>query len=122
MLLIDSTEITLTGHLTHPTPTFFQNDGSRDVEETTASQFLLFRELAEGVGEEMLAKGVQKLLATAGSEGGDHAAKTGAREGTIRRVLLVRDRKSGESWRFGFVEFAGVEVGSLKSLPQALSW
>ncbi|RPB26533.1 hypothetical protein L211DRAFT_681961 [Terfezia boudieri ATCC MYA-4762] len=111
-------EVTLTGHLTHPTPTSFQNDGSRDVEETTVSQFLLFRELAEGVGEEMLAKGVQKLLAPSpnsaehaqgGPKNGATAVEDGAREGSVKRVLLIRDRRTDESWRFGFVEFAGVE-------------
>lgn len=91
------------------------------MEETTVSQFLLLRELSEGVGEEMLAKGVQKLLAfnpdstehaqvDAKSKQGASAVEGGAREGSIKRVLLVRDRRTGESWRFGFVEFAGVEV------------
>lgn len=34
----------------------------------------------------------------------------GAREGSIRRVLLVRDRRSNESWGYGFAEFATVQV------------
>lgn len=34
----------------------------------------------------------------------------GAREGSIRRVLLVRDRRTNESWRYGFAEFATVQV------------
>ena len=83
------------------------------------SQFLLFRELAEGVGEEMLAKGVQKLLAPSpnsaehtqgGPKNGATVVEDGAREGSVKRVLLIRDRRTDESWRFGFVEFAGVEV------------
>lgn len=69
----------------------------------------------------MLAKAVQKLLASS-PELTDQlhgelkpkiaatAMEGGAREGSVKRVLLVRDRKTGESWRFGFVEFAGVEV------------
>jgi hypothetical protein len=36
-------------------------------------------------------------------------ANLGAKEGTLRRVLLVRDRRTNESWRFGFAEFATVE-------------
>lgn len=69
----------------------------------------------------MLAKAVQKLLASS-TEGTDQShgdlkpkitattVEGGAREGSVKRVLLVRDRRTGESWRFGFVEFAGVEV------------
>lgn len=33
----------------------------------------------------------------------------GAKEGTLRRILLVRDRKTNDSWKFGFAEFASVE-------------
>lgn len=33
----------------------------------------------------------------------------GARDGSIRRVLLVRDRRSNESWRYGFAEFATIQ-------------
>lgn len=36
-------------------------------------------------------------------------ANLGAKDGTLRRVLLVRDRRTDESWRFGFAEFATVE-------------
>lgn len=36
-------------------------------------------------------------------------ANLGAKEGTLRRVLLVKDRRSNESWRFGFAEFGTVE-------------
>lgn len=77
------------------------------------------RELAEGVGEELLAKGVQKLLVPdlteqpqgdANPRSGPAAVEVGARQGSVKRVLLVRDRRTGESWRFGFVEFATVEV------------
>lgn len=88
----------------------------------TASQFLLLRGLEPGVNEELLAKGVSKLCKTKAStppvDGlatkkakissttGD--ASLGAREGSLRRVLLVRDRKSGDSWRYGFAEFNSV--------------
>ncbi len=36
-------------------------------------------------------------------------ANLGAKQGTLRRVLLVKDRRTNESWRFGFAEFATVE-------------
>ena len=69
-----------------------------------------------------MAKGVQKLLAPSpnlaehtqsGPKNGASAVEDGAREGSVKRVLLIRDRRTGESWRFGFVEFAGVEVATL---------
>ena len=62
------------------------------------SQFLLFRNLEAGVNEELLAKGVLKLATP--------ASPAGAAESSIKRVLLVRDRRSNESWRFGFAEFS----------------
>ena len=86
----------------------------------------MFRGLESSVTEELLAKGVAKLYKPA-SGGNDNSANSqkkgakvasttgdanlGAREGSIRRVLLVRDRKSNESWRYGFAEFASVMVG-----------
>lgn len=104
-----------------------QNTGDNDTStDGTPSQFLLFRGLEPSVSEELLAKGVAKLYKpTSSTEGqgpppslkkgakvssttGD--ANLGAREGSIRRVLLVRDRRSNESWGYGFAEFATVEV------------
>ncbi|KAJ5692292.1 hypothetical protein N7462_001715 [Penicillium macrosclerotiorum] len=100
------------------------NSGDNDAAaETQPSQFLLFRGLEPSVSEELFAKGVAKLYrphpasnentssnlkkgAKVASTTGD--ANLGAREGSIRRVLLVRDRKTNESWRFGFAEFANV--------------
>lgn len=89
------------------------------------------------VTEEIFAKGVAKLYkakpssnsqalgGAAGSKKGSKVASTtgdsnlGAREGSIRRVLLVRDRRSNESWKYGFAEFARVEVCSIVSFPLA---
>ncbi|KZF20431.1 hypothetical protein L228DRAFT_250117 [Xylona heveae TC161] len=108
-------------------PSVFQNIGDSDVSsDNTPSQFLLVRGLEASVSEELLAKGVAKLY----KAGGDPQSQTqsasakkstskvasttsdgnlGAREGSIRRVLLVRDRKSNDSWKYGFAEFAAVE-------------
>ena len=36
-------------------------------------------------------------------------ASLGAKDGSLQRVLLVRDRKSNDSWRYGFAEFGSVE-------------
>jgi G-patch domain len=95
------------------------NDASPD---NTPSQFLLLRGLEPSVTEELLVKGVAKMYkpsapTTANQSGSKKGAKVasttgdanlGAKEGTLRRVLLVRDRRSNESWRFGFAEFATV--------------
>ncbi|TVY36554.1 putative RNA-binding protein [Lachnellula subtilissima] len=91
----------------------------------TASQFLLLRGLEPGVNEELLAKGAIKLYktkATTTTPPGDAsvAKKTkiastsndssaGAKDGSLRRVLLVRDRQSNDSWKYGFAEFNTVE-------------
>lgn len=101
-----------------------ENYGDNDVApDNQASQFLIFRGLESSVTEELLAKGVAKLYKPA-SGGSDNSSKTGkkgkvasttgdsnlgAREGSIRRVLLVRDRRTNESWRYGFAEFATVQ-------------
>ena len=101
------------------------NNGDNDAApENQPSQFLLFRGLEPSVTEEILAKGVAKLYRpAAGHDGGSGSQKKGAkvasttgdanlgaREGSIRRVLLVRDRKTNDSWRYGFAEFANVTV------------
>lgn len=103
------------------------NIGDNDAApEGTPSQFILVRGLESSVTEELLAKGVAKLYkppnnsnaqeTPANPKKGTKVASTtgdsnlGARDGTIRRVLLVRDRRSNESWKYGFAEFATVEV------------
>lgn len=108
------------------------NDGDNDVApETQPSQFLLIRGLEASVTEELLAKGVSKLYRPSGNNDsapdnqkkGSKVASTtgdsnlGAREGSLRRVLLVRDRKTNASWRYGFAEFAGIKVRLLYSSP-----
>jgi RNA-binding protein 5/10 len=121
------TEVTLTGTLTHPTPTYFTNDGQRDMATSTPSQFLLFRNLEAGVNEDILSKGVYKLSSA--------SSPAGAAESSIRRVLLVRDRRTNESWRFGFAEFStpqeaqkalkvyeGLEKFTISSKPVSVSY
>ena len=102
----------------------FATTGDSDASpDGTASQFLLLRGLEPGVNEELLAKGVCKLYKTRSSSPpvGNQVAKKakiaststdaslGAQGGSLRRVLLVRDRTLDESWRYGFAEFATVE-------------
>lgn len=107
--------------------TEFLNIGDSDAAlQGPPSQFLLIRGLEPNVTEELLAKGVSKLyksgnaasqpgMSTIKKTKGKVASTTGdsnlgAKEGSIRRVLLVRDRRSNESWRYGFAEFGSVEV------------
>ena len=97
------------------------NDASPD---NTPSQFLLLRGLEPSVTEEVFSRGVTKLMKPGGDAAapkqtpGKKAAKVasttgdanlGAREGTLRRVFIVRDRRTNDSWRFGFAEFASIE-------------
>ncbi|KAK5939978.1 hypothetical protein PMZ80_007396 [Knufia obscura] len=96
------------------------NDAAPD---NVPSQFLLLRGLEPSVSEELLAKGVAKLNKPSSTDAqpvqqtqkkskvvsttGD--SNLGAREGTLRRVLLIRDRKTNDSWRYGFAEYASIE-------------
>lgn len=96
------------------------NDAAPD---NVPSQFILLRGLEPTVSEELFAKGVAKLNKPSSSSSqhsnpaqkkGKVASTTGdanlgAKEGTLRRVLLVRDRKTNESWRYGFAEYATIE-------------
>lgn len=102
----------------------FSTTGDSDASpDGTASQFLLLRGLEPGVTEELLAKGVGKLCKIKAGTPPTEAhsikkrqiastttdASLGAKDGSLRRVLLVRDRKSNDSWRYGFAEFSTVE-------------
>ena len=116
--------------LTRGKPAHINNTGDSDIAvDSTPSQFLLFRALEASVNEDVLAKGAAKLNKSDENEneniGGDESRTNttvvttapnlpiGARVGSIRRVLLVRDRRSNESWRYGFVEYGAIEVTSL---------
>lgn len=118
------------------------NNGDNDAApESQPSQFLLFRGLDTSVSEELFGKGVAKLYRPATSAGDSESrsqkkgakvasttgdANLGAREGSIRRVLLVRDRISNQSWGYGFAEFATVQVPpltvQLTRLACGLTW
>ena len=108
-------------------PVQYLNSGDSDVSpDGIPSQFLILRGLEPTVTEDLLAKGVAKLYKPTGrsspptttnsKKGNAKVASTtgdanlGAKEGSIRRVLLVRDRRSNESWRYGFAEFGTVDV------------
>ena len=109
------------------------NIGDSDASTNGApSQFLLIRGLEPTVTEDLLAKGVAKLYKPsrrqspppngASKKGNAKVASTtgdanlGAKEGSLRRVLLIRDRRTNESWRYGFAEFASLDVSRLLQL------
>ena len=110
----------------------YMNSGDSDVSPNGApSQFLLIRALEPTVTEDLLAKGVAKLykpvrrssppVKVSSKKGNAKVASTtgdanlGAKEGSLRRVLLVRDKRNNESWRYGFAEFATIDVGDYYS-------
>ncbi|TPX13928.1 uncharacterized protein E0L32_005628 [Thyridium curvatum] len=88
------------------------------------SQYIVIRDLEPSVTEETLAKGVMKLFVEDSSPAKDSTSAPpklkstapvgnttglGARPGSLRRVFLIRDRASKESWKYGFAEFATLD-------------
>lgn len=105
----------------------FPKTGDSDVSpQNQPSQFLLFRSLETGVTEELLAKAVSKLYRQTSSPptgvsqpankpkitSTSSTTNLGAKEGSLKRVLLVRDRTTNDSWKYGFAEFASVDDAS----------
>ncbi|KAF2229875.1 hypothetical protein EV356DRAFT_510065 [Viridothelium virens] len=99
--------------------------GDKDASpDGTPSQYLLVRQLAGNVTEEVLAKGLEKLYKGAGTSGTSDAASTkpkakvisttstanlGAPVGSLRRVLFIRSKHNWQSCRYGFAEFFTAE-------------
>ncbi|KAK1833150.1 hypothetical protein QBC39DRAFT_346966 [Podospora conica] len=87
------------------------------------SQYLVVRGLDRSVTEQVLSHGIMKLFVDKTAEPARESttfklkstapttgtAGLGAQPGTLRRVFLMRDRRSNESWRYGFAEFATVD-------------
>lgn len=86
---------------------------------------MVIRDLESSVTEQVLASGVMKLFLDTSSDRSKEALNTtnklkstaptagtaglGAKPGSLRRVFLMRDRRSNDSWKYGFAEFATVE-------------
>ncbi|RMZ80088.1 hypothetical protein DV737_g3140, partial [Chaetothyriales sp. CBS 132003] len=103
-------DLPLSATTSNSRPDFIANVGDNDASpDHTPSQFLLFRGLEPSVTEEHFAKGAPSSTRTTKVASTTGDANLGAREGTLRRVLLVRDRRSNESWRYGFAEYASIE-------------
>ncbi|KAF3765030.1 hypothetical protein M406DRAFT_258757, partial [Cryphonectria parasitica EP155] len=86
------------------------------------SQYLVVRGLDPTITEELFAEGVKKLYVEARPEMKKdtqnklkstaptvRTASLGARPDSLRRVFLVRDKKTDEAMRYGFAEFATLE-------------
>lgn len=105
-------------------PKHFQRpDGSVHVQRAASCPLLVIHGLPANVDETLLANGVSKLLRipNAPSNGSGVKGPTklmstatvrtrGAKEGSLHRVFLVRDRETAESWRYGFAEFFSTKV------------
>jgi len=98
-------------------------DGYGDQSETAVTPVLVVRGLEPNVNEAVLARGIQKLFKSASNTGNGapknattkltsttNPANLGAKDGSLHRVLLIRDRKYDVSWRFGFAEFFRIQV------------
>ena len=88
-------------------------------------QYLVVRDLEASVTEEVLSKGVMKLFVDTSSDNTkegqaptnklkstaptNSTVGLGAKPGSLRRVFLMRDRKTNATWKYGFAEFATVE-------------
>ncbi|KAI7351910.1 hypothetical protein KC354_g12225 [Hortaea werneckii] len=82
------------------------NRGENDIStDGRPLRLLLLRGLKESTSEDLLAKGLQKLDASEDS-------KHGAAPGTLRRVMLIRDRVSGKGVGFGFAEYHSVPAAT----------
>lgn len=109
--------------------------------QNSPSQIVLLRELEPSVTEEILAKGISKLFVEDKNNNNNpspkkdtpnklkstaptaNTANLGARMGSLRRVFLMRDRKTNEPLRYGFGEFATLEdaqaaVAKYRLLPK----
>ncbi|TLD22438.1 hypothetical protein PspLS_08143 [Pyricularia sp. CBS 133598] len=88
------------------------------------SQYLVVRDLEGSITEEVLAKGITKLFIDESKLPKEQAppakklkstapvgntTNLGAKPGSLRRVFLMRDRRTNESWRYGFAEFRTLE-------------
>jgi RNA-binding protein 5/10 len=98
-------------------------DGYGDQSDTAVTPILVVRGLEPNVNESVLAKGIQKLFKSASNPTSGvpknattkltsttNPANLGAKDGSLHRVLLIRDKKSDTSWRFGFAEFFSIQV------------
>lgn len=100
------------------------------------SQYLVIRGLDPNITEEGLAEGVKQLYVEAKQEPKKetqnklkstaptaNTANLGAKQDSLRRVFLIRDRRTDEALRYGFAEFATLEdaqgaISKFKASPK----
>ena len=98
-------------------------DGYGDQSETAVTPVLVVRGLEPNVNESVLAKGIQKLFKSASNASNGapkntttkltsttNPANLGAKDRSLHRVLLIRDKRSDVTLRFGFAEFFSIQV------------
>ncbi|KAK3068103.1 hypothetical protein LTR53_014591 [Teratosphaeriaceae sp. CCFEE 6253] len=81
-----------------------ENDISQD---GRPMRLLLIRNLKESMSEDLFAKGLEKLYLDPGATPAI-GPPTGATEGSLRRVLIVRDRFTDKSMHYGFAEYHSI--------------
>ncbi|GAA5937958.1 hypothetical protein JCM1841_005036 [Sporobolomyces salmonicolor] len=86
----------------HASSSFYINDGTRDI-GSTPSQILLLRGLDPLTNEEEI---VSALAKVGGRASGDVA------RGGVKKVMIVKDRASRQSWCFAFVQFSDVRLAT----------
>lgn len=100
------------------------------------SQYVVIRGLDPTITEEAFAEGVKQLYVEAKPEPKKdtqnklkstaptaNTANLGAKRDSLRRVFLVRDKRTGEALRYGFAEFATLEdaqgaISKFKASPK----
>ncbi len=83
-----------------PPPNYGQTDAARN--DNNPLKIVLVRGLKPTTTEELFAKGMDKLNRDFDAMGG------GATPGSLKRVLLIRDRKTDQSMGYGFAEYHDV--------------
>lgn len=117
---LTSTESSSTGRAT----TKFVNSGDNDATgDANPSHMLLARGLDSTTSEEVFAKGMAKLYKGIDLSSSRNISKqpakvmsttstanVGAQQDSLKRVLLIRNRETRESLRYGFAEFHTLNV------------
>ncbi|KAK4555195.1 hypothetical protein LTR86_007491 [Recurvomyces mirabilis] len=87
-------------------PVDFPYRGEHDVSaDGKPVRMLLVRNLKESITESLFAKGLDKLSVDAATTKNKDDPPVGASAGSLRRVLIVRDRQSEKSMQYGFAEY-----------------
>ncbi|GEM09998.1 RNA-directed RNA polymerase 2 [Rhodotorula toruloides] len=81
-------------------PSFYLNDGTRDI-GSTPSNVILLRGLDPLTNEEEISYALSRVSGRASQE---------IAKGGLKRIMIVKDRASRSSWGFAFAQFADVRL------------